>query len=176
MNASADFARRHGLRLQIYDGEQLSQCAAVALEGDSDCDLLAIDNLDAIAGNAEWETYFYQVMNRCRAGELRFLFAMKVKPDALAVRLDDFRSRLHWGLLLQLPANGDDEIRNILAMRARLLGIELSPDVIAYLMRHYARDLAAQMAILRRLDETSLSHQRRVTIPLIKTALQDLPA
>lgn len=161
--------------MQIYDAEQLRHCTAEAFEGYSDCDLLAVDNLDAIAGDAEWEAFFYQVMNRCRDGEFRFLFAMRVKPDNLPARLDDFRSRLQWGLLLQMPSHGEAEVRNILAQRARLLGIDLSQDVIGYLMRHYQRDLSAQMAILRQLDETSLSHQRRITIPLIKTALQDRP-
>ncbi len=161
--------------MQIYDAEQLRHCDASAFDGYSDCDLLAVDNLDAIAGDAEWEAFFYQVMNRCRDGDLRFLFAMKVKPDDLSARLDDFRSRLQWGLLLQLPSQGEVEIRNILAQRARLLGIDLSQEVIGYLMTHYSRDLSAQMAILRQLDETSLSHQRRITIPLIKTALQDRP-
>lgn len=161
--------------MQIYDGEQLRDCAAEVFEDYGDSDLLAVDNLDAIAGDADWEAFFYQVMNRCRDGELRFLFAMKVKPDDLNTRLDDFRSRLQWGLLLQLPSQGENEIRDILARRARLLGIDLSAEVIGYLMTHYPRDLSVQMAILRQLDQTSLSHQRRITIPLIKTALQDRP-
>ncbi len=172
LNASADYARRQGIALQIYDGEQLRHCDAIEFDGDGECDVLAIDNLDAIAGNADWEAFFYRVVNRCRDGELRFLFATRVRPDDLPARLNDFRSRLQWGLLLQLPSNGDVEIREILRRRAQLLGITLSEEVITYLMRHYERDLAAQMAILRRLDETSLSRQRRVTIPLIKSTLR----
>jgi DnaA family protein len=171
LNASADFARRKGVVLQIYDAVQLQHCAASEFEGYGDCDVLAIDNLDAIAGNPEWEAFFYQVINRCRDGDYRFLFALTDKPDDLRTRLDDFRSRLQWGLMLQLPSGGDAEIREILRRRAGLLGIELPVEVISYLMTHYPRDLSAQMAILRRLDETSLSHQRKVTIPLVKTAL-----
>jgi len=171
LNASADYARQNGKVLQIYDAAQLQHCAAAEFDGYNDCDLLAIDNLDAIAGNPEWEAFFYQVINRCRDGEFRFLFALTDKPDDLAIRLDDFRSRLQWGLMLQLPASGDDEIRKIMRRRAALLGIELSADVIAYLMTHHPRDLSAQMKILRQLDQASLSQQRKVTIPLVKTAL-----
>jgi len=75
--------------------------------------------------------------------------------------------------LLQLPRNGDPEIRNILRRRARLLGIDLSDDVISYLLTHHARDLSEQIGILQRLDGISLSEQRRVTIPLVKQALLD---
>jgi DnaA family protein len=171
LNASADFARKNGVVLQIYDAAQLQYCTVSEFDGYSDCDVLAIDNLDAIAGNPEWEAFFYQVINRCRDGDYRFLYAMTDKPDDLHTRLNDFRSRLQWGLMLQLPSGGDAEIREILRRRASLLGIELSAEVISYLMSHYPRDLSAQMAILRRLDETSLSHQRKITIPLVKTAL-----
>lgn len=171
LNASADLARRSGVQLQIYDALQLLQCDASAFEGFANCDVLAVDNLDAIAGNPEWEACFYQVINRCRDGEFRFLFAMSVKPDELATSLDDFQSRLQWGLMLQLPDSSDLEIREILRKRARLNGIVLTDDVISYLMTHYDRNLSAQMEILRRLDGASLSQQRKVTIPLVKQAL-----
>ncbi|MDH3388063.1 MAG: DnaA/Hda family protein, partial [Gammaproteobacteria bacterium] len=100
---------------------------------------------------------------------------MADKPEDLQTSLDDFRSRLQWGLLLQLPGSGDQEIREILRRRASLLGFELSDEVIAYLMTHYARNLASQMSILQRLDGVSLSQQRKVTIPLVKQALLDRP-
>jgi len=173
LNASADFARKNGVVLQIYDASQLLHCEASEFESFSHCDVLAIDNLDAIAGNPEWEACFYQVINRCRDGEFRFVFAMTHKPDDLPASLDDFRSRLQWGLMLQLPYCDDAEIRNILRARAHLLGIELSNEVVSYLMTHYARNLSSQMEILQQLDGASLLHQRRVTIPLIKQALQE---
>ncbi len=173
LNASADYARTKGVVLQIYDAGQLLHCDAMELEGFSHCDVLAIDNLDAIAGNAKWEAFFYQVINQCRDGDFRFVFAMAPKPEDLETTLDDFRSRLQWGLMLQLPSIGDIEIRQILRQRAQMIGIELAEDVISYLMTHHTRSLAAQMAILRRLDGASLSQQRKVTIPLVKQALQE---
>ena len=171
LNASADFARKNGISLQIYDGAQLRECDAGEFEGFSHCDVLVIDNLDALAGHLAWEACFYQVINRSRDGEFRLLFSMTDKPDALATRLDDFRSRLQWGLMLQLPRSGDPEVRQILRRRAGLLGIELSDEVVSYLMTHHARDLNEQIGLLRHLDRLSLSQQRRVTIPLIKQAL-----
>jgi DnaA family protein len=96
---------------------------------------------------------------------------MTHKPDDLVTSLDDFRSRLQWGLMLHLPISSDIEIREILRKRAHLNGIELSDEVISYLMTHHARNLSAQMEILRHLDGVSLSQQRKVTIPLVKQAM-----
>ena len=159
--------------LQIYDAVQLSHCDAKEFGGFSHCDVLVIDNLDAIAGDPEWEACFYQVINRCRDGDYRFVYAMTHRAEDIETALDDFRSRLQWGLMLQLPSSDDIEIRQILRQRARLIGIELAEDVISYLMTHHARNLGTQMAILRRLDGASLSQQRKVTIPLVKQALQE---
>ena len=102
------------------------------------------------------------------------MFALSKKAEDLSVCLDDFRSRLQWGLMLQLPDSSDDEVRHILRRRARLLGIDLGDDVISYLMTHHARNLSAQMTILQRLDGASLSQQRKVTIPLVKQALSGI--
>lgn len=171
LNASADFARKNSVSLQLYDARQLRACNADEFGGFGQCEVLAFDNLDAIAGDTAWETQIYQVVNRCRAGEFRLLFTLRDRPEHLPASLDDFRTRLQWGLLLQLPAHDDTALRRILRRRASLLGFDLPEDVIGYLMRHYARDLSAQMAILQQLDGASLTQQRRVTIPLVKKTL-----
>jgi DnaA family protein len=173
LNASAEFARRRGVVLQIYDAAQLRYCEASEFDGYGDCDVLAIDNLDAVAGNSAWETFFYRAINRCRDGDYRLVFSLGKKPADLDLGLEDLRSRLQWGLMLQLPANGDAEVREILRRRAALLGFELSTEVISYLMTRYPRDLSAQMTILRQLDGASLSQQRRITIPLVRQALDE---
>ena len=173
LNATAEFARRQGIRLQIYDGGQLRLCDAEAFDGYHDCELLVIDNLDRLAGDPSWEACFCQVINRCRAGEYRFLYSMSEKPTDLVTRLADFRSRLQWGLMLQLPSVDDAEIRRILQKRAGLLGFELSNEVVSYLMTRRARNLSEQIGLLHRLDGISLSQQRRVTIPLVRQVLSE---
>lgn len=173
LNACAEYARRQKLSMQLYDATQLLPLEAAEFDGFSHCDVLAIDNLDAIAGKPDWEACFYRVLNACRDGDFRLVFSLSQKPADLDTRLDDFRSRLQWGLMLQLPENNDDAVRDIVLRRARLLGLELSADVLAYLLTHHSRSLRAQMAILKLLDGASLSRQRRVTIPLIKQALAE---
>jgi len=173
LNACAYYARQQQISLQIYDARQLADCDADEFEGFSHCDVLAIDNLDAIAGNSAWEHLFYQTVNRCRQGEFRFIFSLSLNPQHLKCNLDDFRSRLSWGLLLQLPDSDEEDIRNIMRRRAHLLGMEFSSEVISYLLTHHSRNLSSQMEILRTLDGVSLMRQRKVTIPLVKQALAD---
>ncbi len=173
LNACARFAREQGRNLQLYDAADFAQTEAAGVDGLDSGDIIAIDNLDAIAGLADWEACCYRVINRCRDGDCRLIYSLSRPPAALPLRLEDLRSRLQWGLLLRLPDHDEPALRDILARRARLLGLELTQDVLGYLLTHHARDLRAQMEILERLDGASLSHQRRVTIPLIKQTLAE---
>ncbi|MFT5218544.1 MAG: DnaA family protein [Planctomycetota bacterium] len=175
LNAGAYFARQQQIEYQIYDGRQLMGCDAAELEGFDRCELLAIDNLDALAGNIEWEKCFYQIINQCRAGQLRFLYSLSIAPQNLNCALEDFRSRLQWGLLLTLPETDDERLRLVLSQRATMLGIDYSKEVMNYLLSHYPRDLSVQMSILQQLDTVSLIRQRKVTVPLVKQALQVMP-
>ncbi|MCG8434096.1 MAG: DnaA/Hda family protein [Gammaproteobacteria bacterium] len=173
MNASAQYARSRGVALQLYDADQLVECSAEDFDDFSRCDVLAVDNLDVLIGDQAWESRFYQIINRCQQGEFRFIYSLSRKVEDLEIRLPDLRSRLQWGLMLQLPESNDSELRQIMQHRARLLGIELSAEVLSYLLTHHSRNLASQMAILQTLDGVSLSQKRKVTIPLIKQALNE---
>ena len=173
LNACAHYAYGRNIRFHFYDAAELSDFNASEFEGFEHCDVLAIDNLDAIVGLSAWESRFYQVINRCRDGDFRFIYSLSSKPELLEIALPDLRSRLQWGLMLHMRDSEEAEVGEILAKRARLLGIELSNEVIAYLLTHHSRNLASQMAILQTLDGASLSQRRKVTIPLIKQALSE---
>ncbi|MCP3690170.1 MAG: hypothetical protein GY784_17330 [Gammaproteobacteria bacterium] len=133
--------------------------------------MLAIDNLDAICGSRDWEEKFYRTINLCRDQGHRLIFTLSAKPHDLVCSLDDFKSRLSWGLLLELPQYEEDDIKQIIFRRAQLLGIELSREVLSYLLTHYSRRLADQMAILQMLDAASLSAKKKVSISLVKQVM-----
>jgi len=173
INACAHYARQQGASFQLYDGLDLSQFDAAGFDGPETCEILAVDNLDALCGNRLWEEKFYQIINSCKNEGLRLVFTLSENPSSLKCRLADFQSRLSWGLLLQLPTTAETDIGKVIKLRAGLLGIELSKEVIAYLMVHYSRELSRQIEILRILDQASLSEQKRITVPLVKQILAD---
>ena len=173
INASAHYARQQDLSFQLYDGIELARYDADLFEDLETCQVLAVDNLDALCGHRKWEEKFYQLINISRNEELKLLFTLTENPSYLNCQLADFQSRLSWGLLLQLPTTGENEIANIIKLRAAMLGIDLSEEVIGYLLTHYSRQLTEQIELLRILDNASLSAQKRITIPLIKQTLVD---
>lgn len=176
LNASALFARENLLAFQLYDGWQLRDCDPSQFD-DIDNDVtLAIDNLDALCGHRGWEETFYRLINQSRDQGIRLVFSLSSKPQDLICELADFQSRLSWGLLLELPKYSDIDTQQIVKLRAELLGIELSKEVLAYLLTHFSRRLSDQIQILRILDKVSLTAQKKVTIPLIKKVLLENPS
>ena len=59
----------------------------------------------------------------------------------------------------------------VVALGAAIQGAVLSGDVQNFLLRRAPRDNHALLAMLQRLDEGSLVHQRRLTIPFVKQIL-----
>ena len=171
LNACAHYARHCRITFHLYDAAQLIGATADHFSELPAGSVIGVDNLDLLAGNRAWEEQFYRLVNRVKAGELRFIFSLSRQPRDIGFRLPDLKSRLMWGLLIELNSPDDADIEDILRQRARLLGMVVGPDALAYLLSHFSRKLSDQMAMLYRLDFASLSSQRKITIPLIREVL-----
>jgi DnaA family protein len=163
--------RRAGARCAYLPLEGDLACDAGILEGLEQLDLVAIDGVCVVAGRDDWECGLFRLINAARQSGARLLFAARAVPAELPLRLPDLASRLACGPVLQLAALAEEDKRAALAARARELGLDLPPAVADYLLRHYPRDLAGQLARLHELDRASLARGRRLTVPFVKEVL-----
>jgi DnaA family protein len=153
----------------------LAECMAMSpqmLEGMEQMALVAIDDVELLAGNSEWEQALFHLYNRVRDAGNRMVVAGNGAPAALGVVLPDLLSRLGWGPVFQLQPLDDREKAAALRLRAGQRGMELSTEVADYLLNHASRDMHDLFALLERLDEGSLAAQRRLTIPFVRTFIQ----
>lgn len=148
----------------------------IVLEDMSRLDLLALDDLQAVAGKLHWARALFGLINRVRERDGQLLFAARSTPDGLACGLPDLVSRLGWGPVFRIDQPGDLELKAILQKRAALRGLELGDAVAEYLLRHECRDLEFLLALLDRLDLAALAEQRRLTIPFLRENLRPRPA
>ncbi|WP_245537380.1 DnaA regulatory inactivator Hda [Thiocystis violascens] len=135
-------------------------------------DLVAIDDVQAIAGDAIWERALFDLFNRMREQGRHLLTAAKTTPDALPLGLPDLRSRLQWGPRYCLLPLSDADCEQLLIESARRRGMTLNDDQARYIMNYHARDPTSLLALVARLDSLSLREQRQPTIPLIRRAMQ----
>lgn len=150
----------------------LEECMAMSprmLEGMEQMALLALDDVERLAGNAEWEQALFHLYNRMRDAGHRLVVAGNAPPAALGIALPDLLSRLGWGPVFQLQPLSDSEKSAALRLRAHQRGMELPGEVADYLLNHASREMHDLVALLERLDEGSLAAQRKLTIPFVRT-------
>ncbi|MFA5493842.1 MAG: DnaA regulatory inactivator Hda [Porticoccaceae bacterium] len=159
----------HDRGAQYLPLDELRGCDPASLLVDLEfLPLVCIADIEAVAGDRDWEVALFSLFNRVREQGNLLLIGASCPPRELPLVLPDLQSRLAWSLVFHLPPYGEAEKAAILRFRAARLGIELGEGVIDFILSRGERSLATLMSYLARLDKASLSAQRRVTIPFIK--------
>lgn len=152
----------------LLDLENNDQYSPLMLDGLEKLSLVCIDDIQSVAANAEWEEALFHFFNRMRDHSIPLLISGSQPPAQLDLQLNDLKSRLGWGLTLQIKLLDDTNKLQALQKRASLRGMELSDESGQFLLSRYSRDLIDLFSLLNELDKASLSEQRRLTIPFIK--------
>ncbi|WP_372964126.1 DnaA regulatory inactivator Hda [Marinobacter sp.] len=179
----SDTGKSHLLQATCHKAEQLGRggvCISItellpfgpeALAGLEAHPIVCLDDLDIIAGNANWEEAIFHLYNRVLDHGGLLVVTLSEVPGSLPFDLPDLVSRLSHGLLLQLGLYRDEDRMHILMARAEQRGLVMSDDVAGYIMRRAPRKLGELLGILDTLDENSLQAQRRLTIPFVKAVM-----
>ena len=135
------------------------------------CELVCLDDLDAVAGRSDWEEALFHLFNRLRDSGRRLLLAASSSPRELPVQLADLQSRLTLALVFQLQSLSDEDKLRALQLRASRRGLHLSDEVGRFILTRGERSMSALFDLLERLDQASLQAQRKLTIPFLKETL-----
>ncbi len=100
------------------------------------------------------------------------LAAGELPPVELKLR-DDLRTRLGWGHVFGLLLLSEPERRAVLRQAADARGVFLSDEVMDFMLTRFSRDLGSLMELLELMDGYALQTQRAITIPLIKSMLEN---
>lgn len=145
------------------------------LMGMENVDLVCIDNLEAIGGKPEWEEALFNLFNRIKQLNGQLIISSTTSPQLATILLKDLKSRLTSGLALNVQPLSDENTQKALQARAQKLGLELNHDAARYLITRFPRDLPTLWNLLEKLDRASLSAQRKLTIPFLKSVLSSTP-
>lgn len=100
------------------------------------------------------------------------LAAGALPPADLKLR-EDLRTRLAWGHVFQLQVLSEPERRAVLRQAADARGVFLGDEVMDFMLTRFSRDLGSLMQLLEQLDGYALQTKRAITIPLIKSMLEN---
>jgi len=144
---------------------------ADVLQGMDRLQLVCLDDIHRVLGRADWELALFNFYNRARQQGCSLLVSADAAPRALALELEDLRSRLSWGSVFQLHQASDEDKAAILRFRGARRGLALGAEVANYIVSRSARDMDALLELLDRLDTASLVEKRPLSIPFAKRVL-----
>ena len=172
LQAAIRAAGERGAQTMYVPLREARDYGADALDGLDQLDALALDDVDATAGDRAWEDALFALYNRMHASGGRLLLSCPAAPRDLPLALPDLRSRLSAALVYHLQPLDDDDKHAALIAAAAARGIGLPETVASYLLRRLPRDWPALHAALATLDTASLSAGRSLTVPFVREVLR----
>ena len=172
LNAACLAAREQGITAFYAGLRSMPKGSQQLLEGLENIDLVCIDDLHHIAGDKIWEEALFHCLNKIRSKQGRIVLTSRQRLSALTIELPDLRSRLQWGLRMQLQVLEEEDKLIVLDRYAASLGIEIPGEVGGYLIRHSPRNLASLLNMVGRLQQAAFISKRRITVPLAREVLQ----
>jgi DnaA family protein len=160
-----------GRRAAYLPLESLMPFGPESLDGAEQLDLACYDDVQCIAGFAEWERKLFALWQRAQERGTTLLFAARETPAQVAFDLQDLKSRLTASAVFAVRELNDEEQLEALYLRARLRGFELPAETARYLQRRFPRDMRSLCEVLDTLDDAAFAAQRRLTVPFIRNII-----
>ncbi|HEU0118256.1 MAG TPA: DnaA/Hda family protein [Alphaproteobacteria bacterium] len=150
--------------------ELIAQSATALSEGGSK---IMIDGADQIAGDAKAEEALFHLFNALRDAKGFLLLTGSKPPAQWNIQLPDLRSRLLAATAVAITAPDDDLLSALFVKQFRDRQIDVSMDVVDYLLPRVTRTPGSIRDIVTALDRASLSEGRGITVALARKLLQD---
>ncbi|MBF6617025.1 DnaA regulatory inactivator Hda [Pollutimonas thiosulfatoxidans] len=150
-----------------------SELKSIAAADSQPYRLIAIDDVQRLSPDGQ--AALFSLYNRWRElASAPAAFALIVAGDRAPMAMplrEDLRTRLGWDLVFRLQMLSDADRAQALRRQASDRGLQLSPEVINWVLTHYARDMSHLSALVDALDRYSLEKHRAITLPLLKELL-----
>lgn len=137
-------------------------------------DVICIDDIDQVVGNKDWDQALFQLINELRAANKSLVMTALQTPSGANISLPDLASRLVWGPVYKLTHLTDEQKEVVIQLHAKARGFEVSSEVCSYLLKRYPRELKKLVELLDQLDKQSLAQQCKVTVPFVKSVLDNI--
>ena len=151
--------------------KQIPGMSAGIFEGLAARPLVCIDDIHAIKGIAEMELALFGLINEVKDNAHACVFTSLNAVRLVGFDLQDLVSRLNACTHYTLELPDDAHKATFLQEDARRRGLQISDDVISWVLTHLPRDMPTLTSFLALLDRESLSQQRKITIPFARDVL-----
>ena len=165
-----EVALQEGLRARGASAGCMDASGAAPPDFDESWAMVLMDDVHLYSAEQQHTAFGWFV--QAHSLQRTVLAAGSSAPTDLLLR-EDLRTRLGWGHIFVLQPLGEAHSRAVLRQAADARGLFLSDEVMDYTLRRFSRDLGSLLALLDELDRYALQTQRAITIPLIRSMLEN---
>jgi len=130
---------------------------------------VGVDDVEQL--DAQAQINLFNIFNNLKDSGGVLLVTGELPPARLPLRADVL-TRLAWGLVYEVHALSEADLRAAVVDYAAARGFMLPAEVTDYLLVRVPRDLSSLRALVDTLDRVSLEQKRAVTVPLAREVLQ----
>ena len=134
---------------------------------------ILIDDVGLCASNDAGEVGLFNLFNRCKSLDCKLVVTARIPARADQWLLPDLKSRLNSGLILHLEPLNHEKALLCLEQQFNVHGIPLDPAVMNYLRANQNTSFEYLYELFLCLAAESLKLKRKVTVPLVKKAIQE---
>lgn len=141
------------------------------LDGLASRRIICLDDIDAVAGNEQWELALFDLYNQVTDSGGVIVVAASAAQRESGVRLPDLDSRFSRLPTFRVHELDDEGRIKALQLRAKHRGLDLPDDTAKFLLNRSRRDMASLYRMLDKLDGEALAAKRRLTVPFVRDVL-----
>lgn len=135
-------------------------------------ELLIIDNLDKLISSKTDEEKIFTLVNNQILHKKPVLVSSSKDIKDCNITLEDLSSRLLSDKIFTIKDLDDSDKIEMMILYCSQRGLEISENVLHYIMNNCSRDLYFLCALIKNLDNVSLSMKKKITIPFIKKVIE----
>ena len=135
---------------------------------------LVIDGIDLWLGTREAEETLFHLYNIFKEEGRSFLLTSRMAPSHLDFVVPDLASRLRAAPVAQIQPPEDTLLASVLIKLFSDRQLNVSNDVIRYILPRMERSFAAARDLVSRTDILALSNKQKISIPLIRKVLMSM--
>ena len=135
---------------------------------------ICVDDIHLCVKKNHWELAFFELFNRLIELHSTLLVSSLHAPKTNNFKLSDLTSRFSQYSVFKMKSLNDEDCKSALQLRAKQRGLVLPDDTVNYMLTHKQRDMKILYDLLDKLDTESLAAKRKLTVPFLKSVMNEL--
>ena len=137
-------------------------------------DLLAVDDIQSIAGKESTQEEFFHTFNSLYECGKQIILTSDRPPKEIKTLEDRLRTRFEWGLLVDVQPPDFETRMAIISRKADSLGLKIPEDVAAFIAGKLKDNVRQLEGVVKRLEAHANLTGAPITILLAENAIQDI--